>query len=119
FTRQAVILIHERSAGIARTISVMCDNALLGGFGLGRQPVDYDMVLEVARDFDLGGRDTRVADFGSEATRQDPPAAWQNPLPEAPLTETPMAETPMAETPMAETPADDERTLFAVPRRPT
>src|SRR5205807_8718396 len=28
FTRQAVMLIHERSAGIPRTISVICDNAL-------------------------------------------------------------------------------------------
>jgi general secretion pathway protein A len=53
FTREAVVLIHERSGGIPRTISVMCDNALLTGFGLGRQPVDYGMVSEVARDFDL------------------------------------------------------------------
>jgi general secretion pathway protein A len=53
FTREAVMLIHERSRGIPRTISVMCDNALLTGFGLGRQPVNYEIVLEVARDFDL------------------------------------------------------------------
>ncbi len=54
FTREAVVLIHERSGGIPRTISVMCDNALLTGFGLGKQPVSYQMVLEVAQDFDLG-----------------------------------------------------------------
>jgi hypothetical protein len=39
----------------------MCDNALLTGFGLGRQPVNSEVVLEVARDFDLNearGRDT-------------------------------------------------------------
>jgi general secretion pathway protein A len=53
FTREAVMLIHERSGGIARIVSVMCDNALLTGFGMGRHPVDYGMVLEVARDFDL------------------------------------------------------------------
>ena len=53
FTREAVMLIHERSGGIARTISVMCDNALLTGFGLGKQPVNYDTVMEVVRDFDL------------------------------------------------------------------
>jgi general secretion pathway protein A len=53
FTREAVMLIHERSGGIARTISVMCDNALLTGFGLGRHRVDSEIVLEVARDFDL------------------------------------------------------------------
>ena len=56
FTRQAVMLIHDRSGGIPRTISVMCDNALLTGMGLGRQPVDSEIVLEVARDFDLGVR---------------------------------------------------------------
>ena len=55
FTREAVILIHERSRGIPRTISVMCDNALLSGFALGRQPVDREIVLEVSRDFDLRG----------------------------------------------------------------
>ena len=60
FTRQAVMLIHERSRGIPRTISVVCDNALLTGFGLGRQPVDSEVVLDVAHDFDLGGR--RMAD---------------------------------------------------------
>jgi general secretion pathway protein A len=56
FTRQAVMLIHERSGGIPRTISVVCDNALLTGFALGRQPVDSEVVLDVAHDFDLGGR---------------------------------------------------------------
>ncbi len=53
FTREAVVLIHERSRGIARTINVICDNALLTAFGMGKQPVSYDIVLEVARDFDL------------------------------------------------------------------
>ena len=48
------MLIHERARGIPRTISVMCDNALLTAFGLGRQPVNSEIVLEVARDFDLG-----------------------------------------------------------------
>lgn len=53
FTRDAVILIHERSRGIPRTVSVICDNALVTGFGLGRRPVDREMVLEVVRDFDF------------------------------------------------------------------
>jgi general secretion pathway protein A len=55
FTREAVLLIHDRARGIARTISVMCDNALLTGFALNRQPVDSEIILEVAHDFDLGG----------------------------------------------------------------
>ena len=55
FTRQAVTLIHEFSRGLPRTISVMCDNALMSGFALDQRPVDGDIVLEVCRDFDLGG----------------------------------------------------------------
>jgi general secretion pathway protein A len=55
FTREAVSLIHERSRGIPRTISVICDNALVTGLALNRQPVDREMVLEVARDFALPG----------------------------------------------------------------
>jgi type II secretory pathway predicted ATPase ExeA len=53
FTREAVTAIQERSRGIARTISVICDNALVSGMALGRQPVGRDIVLEVCRDFDL------------------------------------------------------------------
>jgi general secretion pathway protein A len=53
FTREGVMLIHEHSRGIPRTINVMCDNALVSGMALGRQPVDRAIVLEVSRDFDL------------------------------------------------------------------
>jgi general secretion pathway protein A len=55
FTREAVTLIHEYSHGLPRTISVMCDNALMSGFALDQRPVDGDIVREVCRDFDLGG----------------------------------------------------------------
>jgi general secretion pathway protein A len=57
FTREAVKLIHQKSGGIPRVISVMCDNALITGCGLGRLPVDRAIVVEVARDFDLGGEE--------------------------------------------------------------
>jgi general secretion pathway protein A len=61
FTREAVTLIHQHARGIPRIISVMCDNALVSGIALGRQPVDSSVVLEVARDFDLNGtRDGRI-----------------------------------------------------------
>ena len=53
FTREAVITIHERSQGIPRVISVLCHNALISAFALGRKPVATDIVLEVCRDFDL------------------------------------------------------------------
>jgi general secretion pathway protein A len=53
FTREAVEAIHAYSSGVPRTINVICDNALLGGLALGRSPVDRELILDVARDFDL------------------------------------------------------------------
>ena len=55
FTQEAVKLIHEYARGIPRTVSVVCDNALLSGVALGRQPVDRAIVLEVCRDLCLRG----------------------------------------------------------------
>lgn len=54
FTPQAVELIHEQTQGVPRVISVLCDNALLGGFATRRAIVDTDIVTEVCRDFELG-----------------------------------------------------------------
>ena len=51
FTREGVSVIHEYSGGIPRTVSVICDNALVSGMALERQPVDRAIVLEVCRDF--------------------------------------------------------------------
>ena len=51
FTREAVIAIHEHSKGIPRTISVICDNALVNGFAADIKPVGQQIVLEVCRDF--------------------------------------------------------------------
>jgi general secretion pathway protein A len=70
FTRQAVVLIHEHARGIARTINVICDNALVSGFALGRQPVDQEIVMEVCRDFDLHGRGSPTY---AEGARGRPP----------------------------------------------
>lgn len=53
FTREAVMAVHEYSAGIPRTISVICDNALLSGFALEAKPIGDAIVREVCRDFDL------------------------------------------------------------------
>jgi type II secretory pathway predicted ATPase ExeA len=54
FTREAVTLIHHYSRGLPRTISVMCDNALMSGFALDQRPVDGEIVREVCHDFDRG-----------------------------------------------------------------
>jgi general secretion pathway protein A len=61
FSREAIMLIHEHSHGIARTINVICDNALVSGFATGRQPVGREIVLEVCRDFDLAARKDPLA----------------------------------------------------------
>jgi general secretion pathway protein A len=61
FTREAVAAIHEFSGGIPRTISVICDNALLSGFAADQRPVGRELVLEVCADFDFAASDARPA----------------------------------------------------------
>jgi len=83
FTREAIEAIHDSSGGIPRTISVICDNALLGGFAAGHKPVSRQIVLEVCRDLDfvrgsakLNGQTPRV-----EAQRAGMPMAKHVVLP--------------------------------------
>jgi general secretion pathway protein A len=69
FTRQAVALMYERSAGLPRTISVIADNALLAGLAANQKPVGADLVREVCRDFDLapGGEPARLVTLPGRA----------------------------------------------------
>jgi type II secretory pathway predicted ATPase ExeA len=95
FTREGVSLIHEHSGGIPRTISVICDNALVSGMALERQPVDGSVVLEVCRDFHFHGESpvqgSSVTAQERDANQVDMPAlaaladrdAVQEPLAEA------------------------------------
>jgi len=53
FTQEAVAMIHQSSRGIARTIGVICDNALVTGLALDRKPVDRAIIADVCRDFCL------------------------------------------------------------------
>jgi len=66
FTREAVALIHEHAQGIPRTISVIADNALLGGFAAGQRPVGSQIVRDVCRDFDLASA-MAAAEHAAEA----------------------------------------------------
>jgi len=67
FSREAVVLIHERSRGIPRLINVVCDNALLAGMALGQRTVGQAVVLDVCRDLDLGrGRESTFSPRGSQ-----------------------------------------------------
>jgi general secretion pathway protein A len=53
FTREAVVAVYQASGGIPRTICVICDNALLGGFAIQRKPIDEVVIEEVCRDLDI------------------------------------------------------------------
>ncbi len=72
FTEEAIDIIYEASHGIPRTISVICDNALVAGFALGERPIGRDTVLEVCNDFDLVP-EPRV-EFTMVPIRSEPPA---------------------------------------------
>jgi general secretion pathway protein A len=61
FTREAVCIIHERSRGIPRTISVICNNSMISGFAMSRRPITADVVREVCRDFDFEGTEPAPA----------------------------------------------------------
>jgi general secretion pathway protein A len=53
FTRDAVISIHDAAKGLPRTISVICDKALVTGFAASARPVGRDIVSGVCADFNL------------------------------------------------------------------
>jgi general secretion pathway protein A len=55
FTKEAVVMIWAKSRGIPRSISVVCDNALLAAFAAGTKPVGPDVVEEAALSLRMGG----------------------------------------------------------------
>jgi len=78
FSREAVAAIHEASAGVPRTINVVCDNTLIGGFAAQVKPVTRSLVQDVMRDFDLKGQDAQLL-----TTPELPPAPPAGPAPAA------------------------------------
>lgn len=103
FTRETVVAIFHGSAGIPRTINVLCDNALIGGFAAQVKPVPVEIVEDVCRDFDLGGQSAGAA---------SPAAAEPRPAP---------ARRPAAGAPAAPVASPNERAMFGsvtpAPRR--
>lgn len=75
FTRDAVELMHTVSRGIPRTISVIADNALVGGFAAGVRPVTSRFVREVSADFDLTAGTPPVGPVGPAPAPERPAAA--------------------------------------------
>lgn len=53
FSPDAVAAVYECSSGVPRTISVVCDNALVNGFALDERPLGRGVIVDVCRDFDL------------------------------------------------------------------
>jgi general secretion pathway protein A len=69
FTRETVMAIHDASSGIPRTINVLCDNALVGGFAAQVKPVPVEVVQDVCRDFDIAGAESTASPVSSVPAR--------------------------------------------------
>lgn len=86
FTREAVQLIHAKSRGIPRLISVICDNALVTAFATGHKMVDSPIVAEVARDFDLNlETETPPPAAAADPTAATAPVAEPDTVPAGPV----------------------------------
>jgi general secretion pathway protein A len=53
FTKSALQLIIKHAKGIPRTINILCDNALINGFGYQQCPITLAIVKEVIADFKI------------------------------------------------------------------
>jgi general secretion pathway protein A len=53
FTPNALESIHSYSGGVPRVVNVLCDNALLTGYALGRKEIDTGIIREVAEDLNI------------------------------------------------------------------
>jgi general secretion pathway protein A len=61
FTREAVSAVFQASGGLPRTVNVISDNALIGGFAAQVKPINAAFVDEVCRDFDIDGASISAA----------------------------------------------------------
>jgi general secretion pathway protein A len=91
FTRDAITLIHESSGGIARSINVICDNALLNAMALGRRLVDRANIVEVCDDLRLHGSRMRQLPTPPAAREQSKAAESSVAAPSAEPEEIPTA----------------------------
>jgi hypothetical protein len=66
--------IFSASGGIPRTISVICENALINGFALQQRPIGAETIVEVCRDHMIA----MPADVGTPQAAPDdrPPAPF-------------------------------------------
>jgi general secretion pathway protein A len=76
FKRGALARLHELTGGVPRLINVVCDGALLLGYGRGETMIDTAAIEEVARDLSLIERPTRVSPAAAAPT----PGRWRRRL---------------------------------------
>lgn len=107
FTREAVDHIHDVARGLPRTINVIADNALLGGFAAGVRPVTRQIVVDVCRDFDLGTSRTEPV-LSAEPAEVPVAAAAETPVRAA----TPLSTVAPPPADAAPTPTRDGEGLF-------
>ena len=67
FTLGAIKAVSTISAGIPRLINLICEHALIAGYADQRRPVGVKTVLEIAREFSLGGGTLVEEAFREEA----------------------------------------------------
>jgi general secretion pathway protein A len=79
FTREALQVIHQRSGGIPRTISVICDNAMVSGFATGQPTIGPAVIHEVCNDFDLATPARPVSTAASSLGENGRPPAAEPP----------------------------------------
>lgn len=108
FTAEAVQMIHAASAGIARSINVLCDNALLSGLAAQMKPITTALVREVCHDFDfasLASAHSPVERPAAETGVGGKPAveksAFEKPALEKPALEKPVVQSVTAAKPVA------------------
>ena len=98
FAPEAVAAIFGSSGGIPRTISVVCDNALVSGFALDQRPVGPSVIADVCRDFDLPEPNRAAAGDGgssgvARATTEAPAVAAAASLIRLPVATVPVLKT--------------------------
>jgi general secretion pathway protein A len=103
FTREAVGAVFQASGGLPRTVNVICDNAMIGGFAAQVKPLNAAFVEEVCRDFDINraaaGSVEQVwslSDQGEAAALVEPVPIGPTQVPSPATGEAPSAEPPVS-----------------------
>lgn len=79
FTREAEDQVYHFSRGIPRLVNVVCDNALVIGYALGKKRIGDDVIREAAAD--LLSLETRTDEPKEPTPSVAVPSAWSAPSP--------------------------------------